>query len=150
MSQDLTITLPHPPAVLRPNASCVWQAKLSPKRKARAAAMTATARALQDADAEHTLCGLVPTGYTIRWFYWLGAGPDADNALGSCKAYLDGIAQHLRINDRTLRCCGIERIKERRADLDIVIHYENPEALLPLWKPAAAEGSGVAREGGEA
>lgn len=131
MKDHIIITLPHPPRVLSPNYRAVWQAKLEPKRRAREAAMIATMRALGSADG--ALDGLVPVGYKVRWYYWLGVAPDVDNVLASCKAYLDGVAQQLRVNDRTLECLGIERIKDRRADLDIFIHYERPEAELPLF-----------------
>lgn len=132
----ITITLPHPPKVLSPNSRAVWQAKLAPRRKAREIAMSAALRALESAG--RTLEGLEPAAYSIVWRYWHGVEPDADNSLASCKAYLDGIAQVLHVNDRTLTCRSIERIKDRRADMDIVLHYQRPEAQLPLWKGGEA------------
>lgn len=118
----LVITLPHPPKVLMPNTPTVWQAKLRPKKQAREAAMLAAERALRS--NRDILVGLVPVGYTLRWHYRRGVGPDADNALAACKAYLDGIAQVLGVNDRNLECRGISRVKGTTALVDIDIHYE--------------------------
>ena len=38
-----------------------------------------------------------------------GGKPDADNCLAACKAYLDGVADALGINDKDLDVFGIYR-----------------------------------------
>lgn len=42
-------------------------------------------------------------GYSMEFFFRTAAFRDDDNADASCKAYRDGIAQALGVDDRTLR-----------------------------------------------
>ena len=65
----------------------------------------------------------MPVRYDVTWFYWGGTGPDADNALASCKAYLDGCCDALGVNDRVLDCCGIHRVKDRVKDGTVLIRF---------------------------
>lgn len=67
--------------------------------------------------------GWRPIRYDVTWFYWGGTGPDADNALASCKAYLDGCADALGVNDRVLDCAGIHRVKDRQQDGTVLIRF---------------------------
>lgn len=125
MSEHLTITLPHPAKALRPNGRAHWAAKAAAVKKERRLAMLETLGRMSERPAwSMTHC---PQAYTVRWYYWLGVAPDADNALASCKAYLDGCCDALQINDRLLLCRGIERVKDRATRVEIVFHYYNDE-----------------------
>lgn len=121
MNAYLTISLPHPPEQVRPNGRAHWAAKAAAVKRARRLAMLETLGRM----SEHTAWCLThkPTSYTVRWYYWHGVEPDADNALAACKAYLDGCCDALQINDRDLACCGIERVKEKPARVNIIFHY---------------------------
>ncbi len=67
-----------------------------------------------------------PNRYLIRWFYKYGEPPDDDNAVARCKAYLDGAASAMGINDVVLRLRGVERVKDmkRWKELELVFWYE--------------------------
>lgn len=136
MMTTLTITLPHTPRCLSPNA----KAPLSPR-----GAMVA--RLQEDGCQEprrniawgrtyETLNGrrMVPTHYWVIWYY-KGARPDADNCLARCKAYLDGACKAMGIDDRTLDCAGIERIHDlgRAGKVEIVFEDRRKgwDALTP-------------------
>ena len=67
--------------------------------------------------------GWLPSAYEVTWFFWGGAGPDADNALACCKAYLDGCADALGLNDRVLDCAGILRVKDRGLEGKVSIRF---------------------------
>ena len=84
---EVRITLPLPARALSPNARQHWAAKAKAVKQARATAKMAAIRATR--------------GKPPRWeraevrttFYWPDRRRrDADNAISSCKALLDGIA----------------------------------------------------------
>lgn len=109
----LTISLPHTPRVLSPNAKAPLtprgavvanKKKVSAKRRARTMAWAVTVQELQGRK-------FVPNFYTVRWFY-KGQEPDDDNVLSRCKYYKDGACSAMGIDDRILSCKGIERIHD--------------------------------------
>lgn len=123
MMTTLTITLPHTPRELSPNAKApltqrgaivAGYKKTAAKRRARTMAWAATLEALGD----HKM---VPTHYRVTWYY-KGNKPDADNCLARCKAYLDGACKAMGIDDRTLDCAGIDRVHDlaRAGQVEIV------------------------------
>ena len=120
----LTVALARPGRVLSPNSRSHWTAKQRVVREARGRARLLMLKARRDAEE---LCllpeGWRPMRYDVTWFYWGGTGPDADNALASCKAYLDGCADALRVNDRVLDCAGIHRVKDRAQDGTVLIRF---------------------------
>lgn len=105
----LTVALARPGRVLSPNSRSHWAAKQRVVREARGRARLLMLKARRDAEA---LCllpeGWMPERYDVTWFYWGGTGPDADNALASCKALLDGFG----INDRYLVPGRVDRVKD--------------------------------------
>ena len=131
MNAYMTITLPHPPKQLRPNYRLVWQAKLKPKKAARELAIRAATAALRHAG--DALVPYTPVGYSVRWCYWGTQKPDSDNVLASCKAYLDGIATALGVNDRDLECGRIERTHDKRNNLEIIIKFKKDKTIM--YKP---------------
>lgn len=131
MNAYLTITLPHPPKQLRPNRGGHWRAKLDPKRIAREEACSKATAALRHAG--DALVPYTPVGYSVRWYYWGTLKPDSDNVLASCKAYLDGIATALGVNDRDLECGRIERVHDKRNNLEIIIKLKKDQTIM--YKP---------------
>ena len=120
---SLTITLPHTPRCLSPNAKTPLtqrgavvanKVKVSAKQRARHMAWAVTYKTLQGRK-------FVPNFYTVRWFY-KGPEPDDDNVLSRCKYYKDGACSAMGIDDGRLRCRGIERIHalERAGMVEIV------------------------------
>jgi len=120
----LTVALSRPGRVLSPNSRSHWSAKQRAVREARSRARLMMLKQRRDAEE---LCllpeGWRPMRYDVTWFYWGGTGPDADNALASCKAYLDGCADALGVNDRVLDCAGIHRVKDRVQDGTVLIRF---------------------------
>lgn len=120
----LSVALSRPGRVLSPNSRSHWSAKQRAVREARGRARLLMLKERRDAEE---LCllpeGWRPMRYDVTWFYWGGTGPDADNALASCKAYLDGCADALGVNDRVLDCAGIHRVKDRQQDGTVLIRF---------------------------
>jgi crossover junction endodeoxyribonuclease RusA len=88
------ILLPWPDPRLSPNARTHWRAKSPVTKTARTAAWAITKAA--GARVEHD--GPIALAITFR-------APDRrhrdrDNAIGACKAFMDGIADALGVNDR--------------------------------------------------
>lgn len=120
MITTLSITLPHTPRCLSPNAKLPLtqrgavvanKKKVSAKQHARHMAWAVTYKALQDQK-------FMPNFYTVRWFY-KGAEPDDDNVLTRCKYYKDGACSAM----------GIERIHDlaRAGKVEIVFEIRKQE-----------------------
>lgn len=139
-SDHFTVALPHGADVLSPNASVPKTAGgvMAAARKKQKAKKTA--RLLAWAGTLQCLHGrkLCPNRYLIRWFYKYGNPPDDDNALARCKAYLDGAASAMGVNDRELRFRGVERIKdvERWKELELVFWREEEDGTVFHQKTA--------------
>lgn len=120
----LTVALARPGRVLSPNSRAHWASKQRVVREARGRARLLMLRSKRDAEAMCVLPeGWKPERYDVTWFFWGGTGPDADNALASCKAYLDGCCDALGVNDRVLDCAGIHRVKDREQDGTVLIRF---------------------------
>ena len=144
----LSVVLPRPGRVLSPNWRGHWGAKQRAVRAARRQARLLMLARLREtgepgpasvsapeelrrdkspwrpsSEAPEGRRGWLPSAYEVTWFFWGGAGPDADNALACCKAYLDGCADALGLNDRVLDCAGIHRVKDRVQDGTVVIRF---------------------------
>lgn len=91
----MIVTLPWPAAVLSPNARSHWASKARAIKGARRQAWAATLEAMK---------GKKPCwqAAALSWVFHPKTAntPDADNAISSCKAFADGIADALGINDR--------------------------------------------------
>lgn len=120
MITTLSITLPHTPRCLSPNAKLPLtqrgavvanKKKVSAKQRARHMAWAVTYKALQGQK-------FMPNFYTVRWFY-KGAEPDDDNVLTRCKYYKDGACFAM----------GIERIHDlaRAGKVEIVFEIRKQE-----------------------
>lgn len=111
----------QPPVALRPNGRGCWQVRARLVKKVRTQARLVVLALLRKEPERWT--GFVPVRYDVTWFYWGGTGPDADNALASCKAYLDGCCDALGVNDRVLDCAGIHRVKDREQYGTVLIRF---------------------------
>jgi len=115
----LVIVLPVPPVALRPNGqhghwSQVRQARAAAKGRAALTTLNLVCR------------GAVPvaTGYTLTYFFHSTPWDD-DNAIASCKSYLDGIAGAIGMNDRDLRFRALVRATDRQCPrVEITLHLE--------------------------
>jgi len=93
----MTISLPLPSSKLSPNARCHWRVKSVLTKAHRFRAKVATLNLTNSLREPHSF-----TKYTLT-FYWPNAiRRDDDNAAASCKAYRDGIADGLRMDDHGL------------------------------------------------
>jgi hypothetical protein len=139
----LTVALSHPDKVLRPNGRAHWAVKQRAVRAARGKARFLMLKSLREFEAARlretgepglatprrlasetpTSRSFVPSRYDVTWFFWGGTGPDADNALASCKAYLDGCCDVLGVNDRDLESAGIHRVKDREQAGTVLIRF---------------------------
>lgn len=100
---SILLVLPMPPRALSPNAcrgQSIWAAMAKAKlvKRHREIARLIMASALASLDKRPCFAG-----YSMQFFFRTAAFRDDDNADASCKAYRDGIAQALGVDDRTLR-----------------------------------------------
>jgi len=113
----MTITLPLPDRKLSPNARVHWRKKCPITKRHRALAWAATREALG---------GGLPrfAGYSLAFYYGDACRRDDDNAEASCKAYRDGIAQALGIDDHELPKVGLSffTIDRENPRLEITLH----------------------------
>lgn len=113
---SLTVAMPIPDRRISPNArrgESKWAAIAKSKevKRHRMAAMNALSVAI----TSHNLRGQKWRGYGLSFFFKTSAFRDDDNADASCKAYRDGFAQALGIDDRSLKKI---RLSEQAKDKD--------------------------------
>lgn len=92
------IVLPWPDKVLNPNARAHWATKARAVKAARKYGHCVTLAAGMDANTFKEYDGKVHLW--IDYYAKTRNYPDADNCLSASKAYFDGIADALGINDR--------------------------------------------------
>ena len=93
----MILQLPYPHKALWPNGRAHWTVKASETKKHRAWAYMATKAAI-DANAGVSTSERLPIRLTVSCKS-RGIEPDKDNCLAASKAYLDGIAAALGVND---------------------------------------------------
>ncbi len=101
---SLTMSLPIPDRAISPNArrgQSRWAAikKSMVVKQHRKLAMSSTLYAVNI----HGVDSVKWVGYSLSFFFKTAAFRDDDNADASCKAYRDGCAQALGVDDRTLK-----------------------------------------------
>jgi crossover junction endodeoxyribonuclease RusA len=99
----IRIELPWPPKALWPNGRAHWAEKARKTKLARTLAWGLTAQALGPKLREPPADGDIPLKVTLQPPKRGGAIPDEDNAMASLKAYRDGIAAALGVNDNRFR-----------------------------------------------
>lgn len=110
----ITIALPLPNAKLSPNGHWHWRTKAPLTKEHRLlACMTATQARLKYG-CKITGVESVKVVYDVSGKRVVNPGyrpHDFDNALGVCKAYLDGIADGLGVNDKDFGSVSIDIVK---------------------------------------
>jgi crossover junction endodeoxyribonuclease RusA len=108
------IVLPFPDKALWPNGRAHYMAKARAFKKAKEAAGWA-------AKAARIRIGNSPIAiHLIVKPKAVGPAPDADNCVSACKAYLDGIAAAIGVNDRHFAAPTVEISGERTGQF--IIH----------------------------
>ena len=116
--ESLTIILRVPVLAMRPNGRSHWFAKAAAVKRARSQAKMITLNLLRG--YEPPAAG----GYSYR-YYFHGVAWDDDNAIASPKAYLDGICDALRIDDKALRFRELIRGTDRQNPrIEIILHLK--------------------------
>ena len=96
---SITITIPHPPHAVKPNARAHWRAKAAAVKKYRRQAWAASVAALQ----RHTPPQWVKARMRIKAYFKTMAWPDPANLMSSMKSAEDGIEDAgIIANDRGL------------------------------------------------
>ena len=106
MQCEMLVDLPYPHRYLSPNARVCWPAKYAQvKRHRQQAYLTALEQVLHLGGRPRKPIGKV--AYTIHFIPKTRRGRDEDNLISSCKAYLDGIADAMGINDKNFTIRGV-------------------------------------------
>lgn len=122
----MTITLPIPVKSLCPNGRAHWRTKATATKAHRALAKVRTLEALGGQPAPRF------TGYSLTFYFKNVRGRDDDNATASCKAYRDGIADALGVDDNTLRLLGepIMELDRQHPRVEVTLKSEYPPAVF--------------------
>lgn len=127
----LTITFPHPPAILSLNgsmptdpraASARNRARIGVKMKTRQAAFVEANKAVNLMPQHNFPARRV----SVAWYY-KGTKPDVDGVVTRCKALIDGCAQAFGMNDRDLEAIHVRRVHTlgpKAGTLDLVFDTE--------------------------
>jgi crossover junction endodeoxyribonuclease RusA len=100
---EVVVTLPIPRVPLRPNGQHGhWRTAYGAKKAAKSAAKIETLKVLNGRRAP------LAHGYHLECFFAKAAWDD-DNAHASCKAYLDGIAEAMGVDDKLFRFKAINK-----------------------------------------
>jgi hypothetical protein len=147
----MTIVLPIPDRRISPNAQR-GHSKFAAFKKSRLVKLHRTRARLLTLEAigplYHARGRNVPafTGYTLAHFFPTAAWRDDDNADAACKAYRDGIADALGIDDRQLPKLALStRAKDAdRPRVEITLHTSSSSPLPPApLRDSKADGSGT-------
>ncbi len=118
--EALTVILPIPSYNMSPNGRGHWRKTSKLKQSAKVLARLSV---LQVLTGNPPPCAIA---YTLA-YYWPATHRDDDNAIASCKAYLDGIASALGIDDRTLRFRALIHNADRKTPrVEIIMHLTAP------------------------
>ena len=100
----MTITLALPSPKLSPNSRLHWSAKHRLTKVHRHRAKLTTISHIATHGKTHT----APTTYKLHFHFPDRRKRDDDNAIASCKAYRDGIADALGLDDHTLHLTAVD------------------------------------------
>jgi len=121
----MIISLPIPAAEIWPNSRLHWRRKSEITKSHRLAAKNVTNMMISRPHHEEA----VYHGYKLAFYYKDARRRDDDNAAASCKAYRDGIADALGVDDNTLKLLEIptfqiDRINPR-VEITLISHQTN-------------------------
>jgi hypothetical protein len=97
----MVLTLPLPNAGLSPNSRLHWRSKNKLTAQHRSTAYWLTLLEVQKLDVMPPMAG-----YRLAFYWATKRRRDDDNAAAMCKAYRDGIAEALGVDDSTLKMHG--------------------------------------------
>ena len=114
MGKAIIITLPVPPAALKPNSRPHYMAKANATKRAKAVAATV--------GSQHRPPEPIKVPYVkLKWIVGDRRRRDGDNLMGWCKAYTDGLTlAGIWIDDKDVEWCGIKIEYEPGAEQRIV------------------------------
>lgn len=120
----ITISLPIPDRAISPNArrgESRWAA-IAKSRMVKAHRNRARLAMLEALRGDNPG---VPQGYSLAHFWETAAYRDDDNADGACKAYRDGIADALGMDDRKFRKLALSTHAKDKDDprVEITIYF---------------------------
>lgn len=129
----MTITLPIPDRAVSPNARRGQSrraaiAKAGVVKRHRLRAKLAALKVIGDAFHVRGLPVPAFAGYSLAHFFKTAALRDDDNADAACKAYRDGIAEALGMDDRGLRKLKLSTIAKDAANprVEITLYPSDP------------------------
>ncbi|MGC4014680.1 MAG: hypothetical protein QM755_09225 [Luteolibacter sp.] len=121
----MTIVLPIPHKRLSPNANApgAWRAKSEQTKIHRERAKLRTLEALGGKKAKKY------TRYSLAFYFKTNRRRDDDNAAASCKAYRDGIADGLKMDDHHLSMCAapIMSVDASNPRVEITLYTDSPK-----------------------
>jgi hypothetical protein len=126
----LTVSLPIPDRAVSPNAqrgqsrwAAIAKSKIVKQHRNRARF------ALEAAIEQHGLGKVEWSGYSLKFYFATKAFRDDDNADGSCKAYRDGCAEALKVDDKTFRKVALStHAKDAECPrVEITLHQKQTE-----------------------
>lgn len=119
-ADTLSIILRIPPIEISPNGTGHWRTIAKLKKTAKSTAKLMTLGTVGTARPQ-------PVGYSLA-YHWPSTRRDDDNAIASCKAYLDGICEALAINDANLRFQRLHHHANRACPrVEIIMHLTHPK-----------------------
>lgn len=120
----MTIVLPIPARKLSPNGRTHWRRKAGLTKTARNRARLLTLQAIGDHYHARGLTVPAFAGYSLAHYFPTAQPRDDDNADAACKAYRDGIADALGIDDRQLPKLRLSIISKDAANprVEITLH----------------------------
>lgn len=112
----MTISLPLPDRRLSPNARGHWTGLSKAKKKHRELAYLTTKSALQGKPSPAV------SRYRLEFFFKVNRRRDDDNFSAACKAYRDGIADALGIDDTDIRQAEAPEMRIDRTNPRLEFH----------------------------
>lgn len=115
----IRVELPYPDKALWPNGRAHWRTKAGKTSQHRAWGWKAAYDALQRGSVD-TASTAIPIKLIVSRKS-SGVYPDKDNCVAAAKAYLDGIAERLKVNDAQFAAPLVEFVPEIGCDLVIEV-----------------------------
>lgn len=112
----MIVSLPFPDKALWPNARPHWATKHRAAKKARADASWAS----RAAGSPKLSDGPIPIKIVLYPKQY-GPVPDRDNIINACKSYLDGISDHLGVDDKHFAAPTVEIASERSGRVTVQV-----------------------------
>jgi crossover junction endodeoxyribonuclease RusA len=134
----MTIVLPIPDRRISPNAQTGHSrpailAKAKRIKRHKTNAMLRTKEAIGRIYHAQGLPVPAFAGYSLAHFFPTAAYRDDDNADGACKAYRDGIAKALGIDDRRLPKLALSTFHKDPANPRVEITLHTAQPIGPEW-----------------